>query len=83
MSIWLVAAAILLALLLPCLALCALGRAIDGLIAIELAGVITSTTLILLAEGLHRESFVDLALVFAVLTFAGSLGFARLMEERV
>ena len=83
MSVWLVAASVLLVLLVPCLAVCALGRAIDGLIALELAGIITTAALMLLAEGVHREAFIDLALIFAVLTFAGSLAFARLMERRV
>ena len=83
MSIWLVAATALMVLLLPCLAVCALRDPIDGLIALSLAGVITTALLVVLAEGLHREAFIDLALTFAVLTFAGSLAFARLMERRV
>jgi multisubunit Na+/H+ antiporter MnhF subunit len=33
-----------------------------------------------LSEGFHRQPFVDLAVVLAVLSVVGSLAFARLME---
>jgi multisubunit Na+/H+ antiporter MnhF subunit len=34
-----------------------------------------------LCEGFHRQPFIDLALVFALLTMLGSFAFARLMER--
>ena len=37
--------------------------------------------LMLLAEGFHRQPFIDLAVVFAPMSLVGSLMFARLMER--
>jgi multisubunit Na+/H+ antiporter MnhF subunit len=33
-----------------------------------------------LSEGFHRQPFVDLAVVLALVSIVGSLAFARLME---
>jgi multisubunit Na+/H+ antiporter MnhF subunit len=83
MNQWLVAATVLLVALLPCAALCIRGGVLDGLVGLELAGVITTVVLLLIAEGFQRQPFVDLALVFAVLQFGGSLAFARMLERRL
>jgi len=83
MNEWLVAATVLVVALAPCLALCMAGQPVDGLVALEIAGILTTAILVLLAEGLHRQSFVDLAVVFAVLNFAGGLAFARMLERRL
>jgi multicomponent Na+:H+ antiporter subunit F len=81
MSGWQVAIVILLALLLVCLALPAFVDPMDGLAALELAGTIGTAIFLLLAQAVHRQPFVDLALVFAVLSFVGALAFARLLER--
>ena len=47
----------------------------------ELGSVLTTTILMLLAEGFHRQPFIDLAVVFAPMSLVGSLVFARLMER--
>jgi multisubunit Na+/H+ antiporter MnhF subunit len=83
MNKWLIAATVLLGLLVVCLAVCALGQVIDGVIALEVGGPLTTTILILLSEGFQRQPFIDLALVFAVLSFTGSLAFVRLLERRL
>jgi multisubunit Na+/H+ antiporter MnhF subunit len=83
MNQWLVAATVLLVALLPCAALCVRGSVLDGLVGLELAGVITTVVLLLIAEGFQRQPFVDLALIFAVLQFGGSLAFARMLERRL
>jgi multisubunit Na+/H+ antiporter MnhF subunit len=80
---WLVAATALIAVLVPCVALCLTGQVVQGLVALEVAGVIACAVLMLLAEGFHRQSFIDLAVVFAVLNFAGGLAFARMLERRL
>ncbi|MGO9497438.1 MAG: monovalent cation/H+ antiporter complex subunit F [Solirubrobacteraceae bacterium] len=49
--------------------------------ALEVAAVLLSTILMLLAEGFHRQPFVDLAVVFAPMSLVGSMLFARLMER--
>ena len=64
MNEWLIAAAALLGALVVCGAVCVFAAPIDGLVALELSGVVATTILLLLAEGFERQSFVDLALVF-------------------
>lgn len=83
MNEWLLAAIVLLPVLLACLALPPFVEPVDGLIALEVAGVTSTATLLLLAEGLQRQPFADLALIFAPLTFVGSLAFARLLERHL
>ena len=81
MNEWEIAAAVLTFALIPCLAVALLAPAPSGLAAIEVAAVLTSTILVLLSEGFHRQAFVDLAVVFALMSLVGSLMFARLMER--
>jgi multisubunit Na+/H+ antiporter MnhF subunit len=54
-------------------------RPIDGLIALELAGTLTLLTLLCFAEGFHRSFEYDVAIVAAVLVWAGGLVFARFL----
>ncbi len=84
MNEWLLAALVLVvAGLGPCLFVCVASSAIEGLVALELAGVIAAGVLLLLAEGLHRQPFVDLAVVLAAVSFVGALAFARFLEREV
>jgi multisubunit Na+/H+ antiporter MnhF subunit len=83
MNEWLVACTALLVGVVPCLALCGLGKPVHGLVAMEVAGTLSCAILVLMAEGFHRQSFVDLAVVFAVLNFCGGLAFARMLERRL
>ena len=83
MNEWLLAVVVLLAALVPCGIVCALRSPMDGLVALELAGVIDTTILVLLSEGFHRQPFLDLAIVSALLSFAGALVFARILERWV
>jgi multisubunit Na+/H+ antiporter MnhF subunit len=80
---WLVCATVLVGALIACGAVAALVDAVSGVIALEVAGIVATTVLLLLAEGTHRQSFVDLALVFGFLAIPGGLVFVRLMERRV
>jgi multisubunit Na+/H+ antiporter MnhF subunit len=81
MNEWEIAAAALGCALLPCLVLCVLAPAPHGLLALEISGVLTSTILMLLAEGFGRQPFIDLAIVLAAMSLVGSLAFARMMER--
>ena len=83
MNEWEIAATVLGFALIPCIAVALLAEPPHGLAALELAGVLLSTILMLLAEGFHRQPFVDLAVVFAPLSLVGSLLFARLMERHL
>jgi multisubunit Na+/H+ antiporter MnhF subunit len=80
-SLWLVSAAVLVALLVPLAVLAAFGTPDDGLVALELASVLVTVALLLMAEGLGRQILGDLAVILAVGAFAGSLAYAVLLER--
>lgn len=81
MSGWAIAAVVLFALLLVCVALPAFVSPIDGLAALEVSGTIGTAAFLLLAQAIHNQAFVDLGLIFAVVSFVGLLAFARLLER--
>jgi multisubunit Na+/H+ antiporter MnhF subunit len=80
-NVWLIAALALLPSLLGCGVVCMRSGALSGLVAMELASVVSVVELMLFSQGTHRQPFIDLALVLAVMGFIGSLAFARLMEH--
>ncbi len=81
MNAWLIAAAALVFGLVPCLLVCARGRTMDRLAALELAGTVTVLLVVLLAEGLKRPFLYELALALALLSFPAGLVFARFLER--
>jgi multisubunit Na+/H+ antiporter MnhF subunit len=50
---------------------------LEGVVALEAAGVNAALVLLMIAEGTRRQPFGDLALVLAVTSFAGALAFVR------
>jgi len=83
MNEWEIAATVLAFALIPCLAVCLLAPPPHGLAAMEMAGVLVCTILMLLSEGFHRQPFIDLAVVLAPMALVGALVFARLMERQL
>lgn len=83
MNEWLIGATALAFALIPCLGVALLAPAPSGLVALEIAGVLVATILMLLAEGFHRQPFIDLAVVLAPMALVGALMFARLMERQL
>jgi multisubunit Na+/H+ antiporter MnhF subunit len=83
MNQWLVAALVLVVALGLCGAAALAFDLVSAVIALEVGGVVAVSTLLVLAEGMHRQSFVDLALVAAVLALPGALIFIRLLERRI
>lgn len=78
MNVWLGAAlALMVGGLGPALLVASRGDPLDRLVGLELGGTVTTVVLLLLARGVERPSYVDVALVLAVLTFAGTLVFTR------
>lgn len=53
------------------------------LVALEMAGTLDVMVLLLLAQGFDQPVFYDLALVLALLSFAGGLVFVRFLERWV
>jgi multisubunit Na+/H+ antiporter MnhF subunit len=80
---WMIATTVVLTGLLPCLWVAMRGTIIGALAALELASTITTLALVMIAQGLRRDPFMDLALVSAILSFAGALTFVRFLERWV
>lgn len=83
MNHWLVAAVVLIVALAPCLIVCLVAEAADGLAAVEVAGPIAVSILMLLSEGTHRQPFIDLALTLTLTVTIGAFVFARMMEHEL
>jgi len=84
MNEWILAAIVLvLGGILPCLVVSVRASVMEGLVALEMVGVIAVLVLLLVAEGFQRQPFVDLALVLALLSFVGTLAFVRFMEREI
>jgi multicomponent Na+:H+ antiporter subunit F len=81
MNVWLVAATVLLAGLVPCVFVMVRGTLTDALVGLELASTLTTLVLVLLAEGFHRSSYFELAMVLAALQFVGTLVFIRFLGD--
>jgi multisubunit Na+/H+ antiporter MnhF subunit len=54
-------------------------RPVDGLVALECAGVLLVLVLMCLAEGFHRSFGYSVAVMAAVMTWIGGLVFARFL----
>jgi multisubunit Na+/H+ antiporter MnhF subunit len=81
MNEWLVAALVLLVAMVPLGAVAFLAPAIDGLVALQVAGTNAAFILLLLSEGIQRQPFADLAVVLGLMSFVGSLAFAHFLER--
>jgi multisubunit Na+/H+ antiporter MnhF subunit len=78
---WEIVAAVIGAGLVGCCAVATFAGVAAALVALELAGTLATTILMVLSEGLQRQPFVDLALVVAVLSVLGCMVIARMLEE--
>jgi multisubunit Na+/H+ antiporter MnhF subunit len=74
---WLWAAAVLTAALAALVVVAIRRPLLEGVVALEAAGVNAALVLLMIAEGTRRQPFGDLALVLAVTSFAGALAFLR------
>lgn len=75
-----VAALVLVLVALPaCLLLVARGEPVARLAGLEATAVVSTVVLLLLADAAGRPSYGDVALVMALLSFAGALVFARFL----
>lgn len=63
----------------PCLWLTARGEPVSRLVGLELLTIVASVILLLLARVAGRPTYVDVALVLAVVSLAGALVFARFL----
>jgi multisubunit Na+/H+ antiporter MnhF subunit len=56
-----------------------LGREIDGVVALELCGTVTTLVLLCLAQAFGRTAYFGLPVVCAATTWIGGLVFARFL----
>lgn len=82
MNAWLLVALLLMvAGLAPCVAVAGRGEPLRRLVGANLLSAVLVGVLLLLAQGLGRSAYVDVALVLAVLAPAGTLVFTRLLAH--
>ena len=81
MNAYLWAATALLIGLAPCGLVILRGKIMEALVGLEMAALVNTLVLLVLAEGFHRPPLFDLALVLALLSLAGGLVFARMLER--
>jgi multicomponent Na+:H+ antiporter subunit F len=81
MNAWLVCAAILILLMIPCGWVCLTASVMERFAGLQMAQLLTSLILLLLAEGYRRAIYFDLALIMAVLSFASGLVYVRFLER--
>lgn len=82
MNEWEIAAAVLTAAILPAGLVCLRASFAEAIVAVQLASTIAALALLVLAEGEAREPFASLAVVLVVVSFAGTLVFARFLERQ-
>jgi multisubunit Na+/H+ antiporter MnhF subunit len=76
-SVFLIAASVLLVAMVVPGIVCVRARTIDAVVAVELCGTLATLTLLCLAEGFHRGIYFNVALVCAATSWIGGLIFAR------
>lgn len=79
MNAFLIASMALLLGLVPLGVVCLRARVMDGVVALLLAGSVTVTALICLAQGLHDSSAFDVPIVASVAVWISGMIFARFM----
>ncbi len=81
MNVWLTGSTVLLFALVPCGIASFRGDAMERLVGLEMAGMVATLLLVMLAQGMGRVNFYDLALALALLSFGGGLVFVRFLER--
>lgn len=81
MNIWFLATGVLLLALVPCAIVVFRAAPLDRLVALELAGTITTLLILTLAQGLGRPAVFDVALALALLSVPGTLVYAYFLER--
>lgn len=83
MIIWLLAAgALMVGGLVPAMSVASRGPATHRLVGLELAGATGTVLLLALCQAFNQSSYLIVPLVLALLSFAGTLVFTRLLGTR-
>jgi multisubunit Na+/H+ antiporter MnhF subunit len=78
---WLAAATALTFGLIPCGIVVFTRDAMERVVGLEMAGIILTMIMILIAEGMGNANFYDLPLALSLLAFGGGLVFVRFLER--
>jgi multisubunit Na+/H+ antiporter MnhF subunit len=78
---WLWAATVLAGGLIPLVIVAALSSPLQGLVAVEAAGIDAALCMLLFAQGTASQSFASLALVMGAMSFVGSIAYVRFLAE--
>jgi multisubunit Na+/H+ antiporter MnhF subunit len=81
MNAWLWAGCVLIAALAPLLFVAVRRPVLEGVLALEVAGIDAALALLLIAEGTRRQLLADVALVLVVMSFIGAIAFLRFAER--
>jgi len=82
-SAWLAGAIVLLAVGLPAAGwIASRGSPVERLVGVEMGNVIVTLELILFSQAVGQSSYLIVPLVLAVVSFAGTLVYARLLAPR-
>jgi multisubunit Na+/H+ antiporter MnhF subunit len=81
MNAWLWAACVLTAALAPLLVVAIRRPVLEGVLALEVAGIDATLALLLMAEGTRRQVLADVAIVLVVMSFVGAIAFLRFAER--
>jgi len=82
-NVWLWGATALLVGLVPCGWIALRETRVDALVALELAGTVSTLALVLLAQGFDRASYYSVPLALAFLSFVGALVLARFLGRHL
>jgi multicomponent Na+:H+ antiporter subunit F len=82
-NVWLFGATVLLLGFLPCGWIALRESRMDALVALELAGTVSTLVLVLLAQGFDRASYYSVPLTLAFLSFVGALLLARFLGRHL
>ena len=83
MNILLLLAIISIAILLCLLRMLAGPTTVDRAVAVDTVATVTTALLVLLGFVFHRYVYLDVALVYALLTFIGAVAIARYLERGI
>ncbi len=81
MNLWLIAALAILLVVIPCGFVLIRAPVMDAVVALQFATGAGVLALVLIAIGLGRPSFLDIALTLALLSYPATLLFAHFLER--
>jgi multisubunit Na+/H+ antiporter MnhF subunit len=82
-NVWLLAAAAVSVMLVPCADMSLRGNPERRLVGLEMTSIIVTIALVLLTVGFGRLPFIDLPLALAIMSFGGGLVFARFLGKHL